>query len=78
MDERKKLNMYMDQERWAQASALAAANFPDGRNAVGGSVTDLVAHLIYAAYNDPAAFGLVGPGETLEDRPSLSQELARE
>ena len=78
MAKRKQVNMFMEQERWEQASELAAANYPDGRNAAGGSVTNLVAHLIYVAYNDPAAFGLVGPGETLEDRPSLSQELARE
>ena len=68
--------IHFDEARWAQASTLAAANYPDKRNPSGGNVKALLQYLVTAAYNDPERFGLAAPGESPDARPSVSQELA--
>ena len=70
--------IHFDEARWAQASTLAAANYPDKRNPTGGNVKALLQYLVTAAHNDPARFGLAAPGESPDARPTVSEELTQQ
>ncbi len=79
MSERHVVLMRFDPKRWAEAGELAQANYPDGRNKLGGNVTQLIEHLIFQAYNDPEKFGLAMPGEekSAQQEISVNEELGR-